>query len=334
VNGQSNMGERGAVRSNSGPSVDHSDPGLREPTTPPTAERNSEACPPYSVVNTSQHKSGRESESGALSGVRGASAVLRSEGTQQGLVSSLDKLKNNRNKSLDEREFKKHRNRNCGISTLSCRKAGDSTVIMFRSKCKVWSCEDCGPKKAKLYKHLISEVAEREGLNRFLTLTLDPSKITGDSTRYLRLSFNKFRTYIRRRYGAPIKYIAILEFTQQGIAHLHVLVDRFIEQKWISESWSAVGGGKIVDIRWVDIHRVSHYLAKYLTKDLLLSAPKRARRVTTSRSIRLVTKTLSELEWKFHKHSIFRLFSWLSDIAKDVQNDQDGFLCSFAISVE
>jgi hypothetical protein len=37
----------------------------------------------------------------------------------------------------------------------------------------------------------------------------------------------------------------------------------------------------MVDIKLVDVHRVSHYLSKYLTKDLLLSAPSRCRRVTT-----------------------------------------------------
>jgi hypothetical protein len=88
-------GKRGAVRNNSGEPVDHSGPGLRVgPTTSPTADRKSEACPPDSLL-LSQHKSGRESESGALSAASEASGELRSAATQPS--SSLDKIQNNRN---------------------------------------------------------------------------------------------------------------------------------------------------------------------------------------------------------------------------------------------
>jgi hypothetical protein len=47
-------GERSAVGSNAGPSVDHSDPGLRRPTSPATAGRKPAARPPLS-----QRKSGQ-----------------------------------------------------------------------------------------------------------------------------------------------------------------------------------------------------------------------------------------------------------------------------------
>jgi hypothetical protein len=102
-----------------------------------------------------------------------------------------------------------------------------------------------------------------------------------------------------------IKYIAILEFQKNGNPHLHVLVDRFIPHGWIKASWDALGGGRIGDIRLVDIHRISHYLSKYLTKELLLSAPERSRRVTTSRSIHLLEKKVNEVRWRLVPSSIF-----------------------------
>jgi hypothetical protein len=52
-----------------------------------------------------------------------------------------------------------------------------------------------------------------------------------------------------------------------------------------------VGGGRIVDIRLVDMHRISRYLSKYLTKELLLSAPKRSRRVTVSRGYAILCQS-------------------------------------------
>jgi len=86
-----------------------------------------------------------------------------------------------------------------------------------RLNCKMWGCCYCGPRKAKRYRYFIGQLAEREKLARFLTL--DPSKVEGDSVRYLR------GVYLR---GAPVKYIAVLEVHKSGVAHLHVRVDHFI----------------------------------------------------------------------------------------------------------
>jgi hypothetical protein len=324
---EESTGKRSAVRNNSGRPVDHSGPGLRVgPTTPATAGRKPEACPSGFGSSLSQHKSGRESEGGALSGASEASGELRSAATQQ--TSLLDEIQNNRNTGIPPSFQALGRNRNCGIWTIV---GSDGVSQKFhRLNCKTWGCCYCGPRKAKRYKYLIGQLAEREQLTRFLTLTLDPSKIEGDSVRYLRSVYNKFRLYLRRRYRAPIKYIAVLEFHQSGVAHLHLLVDRYIPWEWIKQSWSALGGGQVVFIKYVDVHRISRYLSKYLTKELLLSAPKRSRRITTSRSLRLIEKKDAEMCWELFKLSIFFLFSRLSSAVKDIRLDEDGFLQSFS----
>jgi hypothetical protein len=207
---------------------------------------------------------------------------------------------------------------------------GDGPQKFHRLNCKTWGCPYCGPRKAKRYKYLIGQLAEREQLTRFLTLTLDPAQIQGDSVRYLRGVFNKFRLYLRRQYGKPVKYIAVLEFHKSGIAHLHLVVDRYIPWEWIKQSWSALGGGNVVFIKYVDAHRISRYLSKYLTKDLLLSAPKRSRRVTTSRSLHLIEKKDADGSWTLFKQSIFFFFSRLGSAAKDIHLDEEGFLESFS----
>jgi hypothetical protein len=206
---------------------------------------------------------------------------------------------------------------------------GGQSTKFHRLNCKTWGCCYCGPKKANLYRFLIAQLAEREQLTRFLTLTLDPSLIEGDSVRYLRGVFNKFRLYLRRKYGVPVKYIAVLEFHKSGVAHLHLLVDRYIPWEWIKNSWSALGGGRVVFIKYVDVHRISRYLSKYLTKDLLLSAPKRSRRVTTSRSLRFIEKNSARTSWTLLKTTIFLLFSRLRDAAIHVRVEEEGFLTSF-----
>ena len=340
-----NTGKRGAVRTNSGEPVDRSGPGLRVgPGTPNTSGLNPEACPPdvsgvgvdVGVVvalgaDNSQHKSGRGSGGGAPSGASEASDVVRSEATQR---SSYLVLNQSNRYDVAIKELQAiGRCKCCGARTLRGFTLDGKSEKLIRLNCKTWACAYCGPRKAWRYKQAIRVIAERHSLTRFLTLTLDPSKIEGDPVRYLRRVFNKFRVSLLRKFKCTVTYIAILEFHKSGIPHLHVLIDRFVRQQWISESWSALGGGGIVDIRHVDVHRISHYLAKYLTKELLMSAPLRSRRVTTSRSIHLLEKTASDTTWVMDERSIFHLFSIFESFAQDVQVDCDGFLFSFSLPV-
>lgn len=109
------------------------------------------------------------------------------------------------------------------------------------------------------------------------------------------------RVLLARRFGVSVKFIGVLEFQKSGIAHLHVLLGVYIPQDWLSETWQAIGGGKIVDIRSVDVKRVSGYLAAYLAGSkviLTLSLlPRRARIFTCSRSIVLWGKKEQSLWW-------------------------------------
>jgi hypothetical protein len=157
----------------------------------------------------------------------------------------------------------------------------------------------------------------------------------------LQLAFNRFREYLRRKYGVPPNYIRVLEFTQAGIPHLHILLDRYIPQKWIKKTWGRLGGGRIVDIRQVTIQRVARYLSKYLTKELLLLAPKGTRRITTARPIKLFPKFNSEIAWELVRESIWHLliarrvaeFGHQLDLFRSfvTQFDEEGFLKAFEL---
>ena len=97
------------------------------------------------------------------------------------------------------------------------------------------------------------------------------------------------RVSLAREFGASIKFVGVLEFHKSGVAHLHLLVGQYISQRWLSEAWASIGGGRIVDIRYVDVHRVSAYLSVYLAGDKVSKTlellPKRARIFTTAQSI-------------------------------------------------
>jgi hypothetical protein len=157
--------------------------------------------------------------------------------------------------------------------------------------CQSYRCRRCRNPKLKKVRARIAQIATEHKLTRMATLTLDPKRIPkGKQTdRYLRECWNEMRVSLARKFGKSIPYVGVLEFHKSGIAHLHLLVGQYIAQKWLSEAWYGIGGGRIVDIRYVDVHRVSAYLSVYLAGDKVQKTlellPKRARIFTTARSI-------------------------------------------------
>ena len=138
---------------------------------------------------------------------------------------------------------------------------------VYPFRCKRWRCPRCGRVNRYRLLKILGEQARLHGLQRLLTLTL-PAEIGIDpqAEEYLLKVWAKWRVYLARRYGRQVVYLWVKE-RKNGRLHLHCLVDRYLPQAWISDSWAALGGGRVVDIRWVDLHRVQVYLTKYLTKD-------------------------------------------------------------------
>jgi hypothetical protein len=257
--------------------------------------------------------------------------------------SLLDSITNNRhNAQPDHYARPVGRGKHCGRWSIRGKDPKTNRAIVRRVNCGSWSCCYCGPRKAKLARRRIREVAEQLDLRYFLTLTLDPKKLKNQrvAVPYMRLVFNKFREYLRRQYGESPKYVCVLEFTQKGVPHLHVLIDRYIPQKWISKTWARLGGGRIVFIKQVTVRNVARYLSKYLTKELLLSAvPKGTRRITAARAIKFFPKLNSGIAWEFLRESIWQLltahsaatFSFQSDLFRFtiLHFDEERFLKGF-----
>jgi len=157
--------------------------------------------------------------------------------------------------------------------------------------CQSYRCKRCQAPKLKKVRARIAQIATEHKLTRMATLTLDPKRIPkGQRTdRYLRECWRKMRVSLAREFGESIKFVGVLEFQKNGNAHLHLLIGRYISQRWLSDAWASIGGGRIVDIRYVDVHRVSAYLSAYLAggkvSETLKLLPKRARIFTTARSI-------------------------------------------------
>ena len=169
--------------------------------------------------------------------------------------------------------------------------------------CQSYRCNRCRNPKLKKMRARIAQIATEHKLERMATLTLDPSKIEkGERTdRYIRKCWRKMRVSLAREFRKSLVFVGVLEFHKSGIAHLHLLIGRYIRQTWLSKAWKSIGGGRVVDIRSVDVHRVSAYLCVYLVGDKVAHTlellPKRARIFTTSRSIVLWGKKKASGWW-------------------------------------
>ena len=179
------------------------------------------------------------------------------------------------------------------VGALKCKPGMFGHVCLF---CGSYRCNRCRNPKLRKVRSAIARIASERKLNKFATLTLDLKRIPHRmrTDRYLRECWRKMRVSLSRKFGESVDYVGVLEFTKKGVAHLHLLLGRFIKQEWLSDAWSAVGGGVVVDIRMVDVHRVTAYLSVYLAGEKIKHTLKllavRARIFTTSRSIRLWPK--------------------------------------------
>jgi hypothetical protein len=234
------------------------------------------------------------------------------------------------------------RSRHCGRLTLRGIAHDGRHQLFSRVNCKSWACPYCGPRKARRYKAQISKEAGRLKLSRLLTLTLDPKKTSPKgAVKEIKASWARFRAQLRKRYGSAPNFICVMEFQHATkLPHLHVLLDRYIEWKWAQRVWEQAGGGMHVDIRdgksktgFVDCHRVARYLSKYLTKELLMSAPKRSRRVTVSKGVTLNGKFhgAALYAWTLIRESIFVAYKSNAKEAKSPNWGEDAILQSFIL---
>ena len=171
----------------------------------------------------------------------------------------------------------------------------EATTETAQYRCGQWDCYCCGYRmRMNLVEELRDLVERRPDMRRLLTLTLDPSKLSGRTrydddaqTEYLMNVWRKFRTYIRREYG-DFSFVWVKERQENGNWHLHAIVSRYLDQSWVSEAWDALGGGSVVDIRHVrEAEKVAHYVGKYLTKNALAEFPDDVRRYGASSDISL-----------------------------------------------
>lgn len=156
----------------------------------------------------------------------------------------------------------------CREATLV--KTTDREVYLRCLECRSWGCEHCGPKRARQLRGKI-----RAGLpNRFITLTINPQVGEGPEDRLKKLS-HAWRLIVQRlRRAKPndtIDYFAVVEATERGEPHLHILGRLpYVHQSVLSEWMKELADSPIVDIRAVrSVRKAALYVSKYVTKSLV-----------------------------------------------------------------
>lgn len=104
--------------------------------------------------------------------------------------------------------------------------------------------------------------ANAEDLCRFWTLTFSDNKIDLDQAN------EEFKNFTRRlRYHYPdIEYICVVEFQKRGAVHYHMLINKWINQSFMTEVWSN-GYTWVNYIPFSDIDNLGLYISKYMTKE-------------------------------------------------------------------
>ena len=127
-------------------------------------------------------------------------------------------------------------------------------------------------------------------MRRLLTWTVSPDQgptETEAQHEYITQRFNALRTELNDLYG-DLSYVWIRhEGDENGRPHLHLLVDRYLDQSVLSALAARVGLGEVVDIRRVNARNAAKYLTSYLGKGTLANLPKGLRRYGSSADISL-----------------------------------------------
>jgi hypothetical protein len=166
------------------------------------------------------------------------------------------------------------------------------TVLLIQPSCKTWACPSCAARNAKRWiARIINGVNHMDGDWWMFTLTAH-EKMRGQTASVKNLREGWKKLYNRARYEyETASYCKVWEMHDDGKTfHLHGLVDRNWQERWLKDNARECGMGYQVDIHEVDnAGQVAGYIAKYFLKSESIvndgnPFPKNLRRIEVSRN--------------------------------------------------
>jgi len=106
----------------------------------------------------------------------------------------------------------------------------DKDALIYRARCKSWSCDYCAEINRKVWRaRIMLEVAKSPGdVWHFWTLTLDGKDHGGNTAKSLQIwrdGWDKLMKRVKRDLGV-MRYIRIFETHKDGTLHVHMLCDK------------------------------------------------------------------------------------------------------------
>ena len=100
---------------------------------------------------------------------------------------------------------------------------GEYEYIPYKTR---WTDKDRWLENLRKYDRVWKNATKRYKVAVFLTLTTDPNRFGSimEMAESINIAWDKFRAWVRKRFGRKIEFIRILEFTKSGIPHLHVIL--------------------------------------------------------------------------------------------------------------
>lgn len=162
-------------------------------------------------------------------------------------------------------------------------------AVIFRPRCKMWSCPVCGRANAWLWafraEHGAHTLYDAGKTISFATIT-SHEKLTPQQTWWVApRAWMKLQARIRRAAG-PYEYYSVPEEQGSGDMHFHMLITVALGERWWKDNARECGFGYQNDEKevWKE-GGVTRYVVKYLGKSLeITTMPPRTRRVRTSRN--------------------------------------------------
>lgn len=180
----------------------------------------------------------------------------------------------------------------CTRLNMALKAYDNGNVLMYRPRCKQWSCPYCAKVNAEIWQarimNEISDGAEEQWF--FWTLTLDGKDHNGSTIESLQKWREKWDTLMKRikRDHKNMRYVRIFETHKDGTLHVHMLTDKgysdIIEKKeqdgrsnftstTLKKHLTELSLGWRHDIRPLEradtpssVKKVSKYVIKYMTK--------------------------------------------------------------------
>jgi hypothetical protein len=146
--------------------------------------------------------------------------------------------------------------------------------------------------------------------------------------RWVSKFLNRFRTYLKTKYGAQVSYIWVIEVHRDGFPHIHILyrmpyiqelnIRKLVEMfhsYWVDDEGQSLCAFHGVDLQYIgrDAQYVKEYVLKYLVKD-----HHKYWRVQLLPDGRVAYRRSSALMWLFR----VRLFGMSQDIRKKLKQGE------------